>query len=597
MLQITHRRPLLVVLMLLLAAISGCATMDGAGTLPDQQATNAEEQFQRGEFRPAAQTFLALAQANSGGRNHYRLRAAESLREEGDLPASEAALEGVKRKRLTNDEALRFDMLDAEFALAHHEAARALSLLAMPSGQLSPALETRRLELSARAQADSGDAYAAARTRAALDPSLSGPDREQNRGQIVDTLAALDASDLKQRAAGLPASDPLRPWIERALRKQGQSLPLATLRPSRPVGTLQPGTSESWSREGYTASRRIALLLPAAGALKTAAAAIRDGFLAAYFNDRSDGVQRGEVKTYDSGTSPEDALNAYKRAVAEGADRIVGPLSREAVGLLFEQGRLDVPVLALNQADSGVTPPPGSIAFGLLPDAEGAQAAEHLIELGLREAAVIAATDDWAERASLAFRVQYESLGGAIVGEARIKDSEVNYAAAIRQAAGNFQHATGTAVFISMRPQQARLLMPQFKLAGLSLPVYGSSHVYAGSVNPGLDRDLDGLEFCDSPWLLDASAGLPRRDDLARSIESARGSGARLFALGMDAYALLPYMEWLGTHSDSYLPGATGQLASDSFGRVRRLLTWARFDNGVAHPAAGGLSFSNGNAP
>lgn len=235
-------------------------------------------------------------------------------------------------------------------------------------------------------------------------------------------------------------------------------------------------------------------------------------------------------------------------------------------------------------------------AFGLLPDTEGAQAAERMASMGIREAAVIAATDDWAERATLAFRAQFESLGGAIVGEARLREGEVNYASQIRQSVGSFATASNAAVFISMRPQQARLLMPQLRLAGVSVPVMASSHVYSGALNAGLDRDLEGLEFCDAPWLFDASAGLPPRDQIVRGIDSARGSGARLFALGLDAYALMPYMDWLGTHPDSYLPGATGQLASDSFGRVHRLLTWARFENGVARPVSG-LTLGDGRMP
>jgi outer membrane PBP1 activator LpoA protein len=250
----------------------------------------------------------------------------------------------------------------------------------------------------------------------------------------------------------------------------------------------------------------------------------------------------------------------------------------------------------LNQADNGATPPPGSVAFGLLPDTEGAQAAERMASLGIKEAAVIAATDDWAERAALAFRAQFESLGGAVVGEARLKEGEVNYSGVIRQAVGAFATASNAAVFISMRPQQARLLMPQLKLAGVTVPVLASSHVYSGTLNAGLDRDLDGLEFCDAPWLFDASAGLPPRDQIVRGIESARGTGARLFALGFDAYALMPYMDWLGTHPDSYLPGATGQLASDTFGRVHRVLTWARFENGVARPVSG-LTLGDGRMP
>lgn len=577
----------LLLCLLLAAALGGCATMDVAPTAHTAQTASADDLFERGEFRAAATAYLELAKSDSGARGHYRLRAAEALREEGDLTAAAEVLDDVRRKRLVGEDAYRYDLLSAELALNRQAPDEALALLALPDSALPPSLVLRRLELTARAQQALGDRFAAARTRAVLDRSLDGADRENNRSEIVETLAALDAATLKQRGAELPSTDLLRPWIERALRRQGQVLPLALQRPSRPVGTLQPDSNDKWSREGYKGSRRVALLLPSTGALKNAAAAIRDGFFAAWFNDAATGAERGEVKIYDSGQSTEDALKAYQQAVADGADRVVGPLTREAVGALFEQGRLPVPVLALNQADNGATPPPGSVAFGLLPDSEGAQAAERLASLGIKEAAVIAATDDWAERASLAFRAQFESLGGAVIGEARVKEGEVNYTSLIRQAVGAFATASNAAVFISMRPQQARLLVPQLKLAGVTVPVLATSHVYSGSLNAGLDRDLEGLEFCDAPWLFDASAGLPPRDQIVRSIDSARGAGARLFALGLDAYALMPYMDWLGTHPDSYLPGATGQLASDSFGRVHRLLTWVRFENGVARPVSG----------
>jgi len=281
-----------------------------------------------------------------------------------------------------------------------------------------------------------------------------------------------------------------------------------------------------------------------------------------------------------------------------------------AVSAVFGQGRLPVPVLTLNQPEHGEVPPPGSAAFGLSPDTEAAQAAEHMLELGIKSAVIITATDDWAERAALAFRAQLENHNGEIVGDARVKDGEINYSSAIRQAL-NAVPATGAApslpgaapnpaaaatappalgIFISMRPQQARLLLPQVRLAGYTgVPVFATSHVYSGNADPGQDRDLDGVEFCDAPWLFDLTPGAPHYGDITRQLESARGAGARLFALGLDAYALLPYMDWLAQHHDAYLPGATGQLSEDELERVQRLLVWARFDGGIARPINGSL--------
>ena len=124
-------------------------------------------------------------------------------------------------------DAYRYDLLSAELALNRQAPDEALALLALPDSSLPPSLVLRRLELTARAQQALGDRFAAARTRAVLDRSLEGADRENNRTEIVETLAALDAATLKQRGAELPPTDLLRPWIERALRRQGQVLPLA----------------------------------------------------------------------------------------------------------------------------------------------------------------------------------------------------------------------------------------------------------------------------------------------------------------------------------------------------------------------------------
>jgi outer membrane PBP1 activator LpoA protein len=93
-----------------------------------------------------------------------------------------------------------------------------------------------------------------------------------------------------------------------------------------------------------------------------------------------------------------------------------------------------------------------------------------------------------------------------------------------------------TGIFISMRPQQARLLLPQLQIAQVNLPIFATSHVYGGSDDVGANRDLDGLEFCDAPWLFDAQPGLPNRSDIAARLPAARGSAARLFAFGMDAW-------------------------------------------------------------
>ena len=570
---------------LLALALAACATMPDEDETPSADAVRAEQLFKQGDMDQAAAAFRTLADTSGGDLSaHYRLREAEAEREAGDLDGAARTLGDVRRRRLHGAEQIRLDLLDAEIALKHNDPAKAQALLTMPVGDLSPNLRARALELRARADVGVGDRYAAARTRAELDRYLEGADRDANRKEIIETLAALGPDALKTRAEALRPDDPLRPWIEQALRSNGIALARSMPRPNPPVGTLQTGQGEA--TEGYSAPTHVALLLPL-GSLTAVSQSIRDGFLTAYF--AADDAHRPDVRLYDSGKTPADAVAAYKQAVADGADHVVGPLQREAVGELFHQ-TLTAPVLALNHPDTGEVPPPGSAEFGLLPDAEGAQVAEHMHERGILRAAVITADTDWAQRAALAFRAQFEASGGQIVGEAQLRENEVNFKAAIQQAAAGLGDPASAGVFISMRPQQARLLLPQIKIAALSAPVFATSHVYGGDANPGLDRDLDGVEFCDAPWLFGPVPGRPDRAVVGRQLASANGVGARLFAFGMDAYALLPYLGWLLTHPDAYLSGATGDLTADSFGRVHRLIGWARFDQGVAHPVEGALA-------
>ncbi|MHB8678586.1 MAG: penicillin-binding protein activator [Rudaea sp.] len=591
--------------------IAGCAQV-GAPRQEAPDAVAADQAYHQGNFDAAARDFLALADTHPRDGAFYRLRAAEAYLQNGEIDAVARMLPDIRRGGLQGDEPVRYDLLAAEVALSRHDAAGALARLHFSDAGLAAPLHMRALELRARAQAAQGDALDSARTRADLDRLLAGNDRAQNEAQIIATLKSMNPDALRNEAAALQPGDALRPWIDQALHANGGALPVVVLHPNQPVGTLIPQGTQPPQREGYAPARRIALLLPESGPLMAVAQPVRDGFFAAYFAD--DTGQRAPITVYDTGSTPADAVAAYRKAVADGADRIVGPLARDAVSAIFAQGNLPVPVLAFNQPDGAQTPPPGSAAFGLSPDVEAAQAAERMLQQGITHAVVITATEDWAERAALAFRAQFESRNGRILGEARVVDGEVNYSAMIRQTLASVPTSASapalpgaapaattapaapmdTGIFISMRPQQARLLLPQLKLAGYAnVPVFATSHIYAGNYNPGLDRDLDGVQFCDAPWLFDATLGLPRHDDIVRALDSARGAGGRLFAMGMDAYRLLPYMDWLAQHPDSYLPGATGQLAEDRLGRVQRLLTWAQFDNGAAHPVAGGLQTSS----
>jgi outer membrane PBP1 activator LpoA protein len=549
-------------------------------------AQNAATLEQQGQFDQAAQAYLALAAQSSGNGDHYRLLAAEAWRQEGQIQLAAPTLAQIKRQRLTDDEPLRFDLLRAELALTGHDAATALQLTTQPNVTVPPALQLRLLELRARAMEATGDNWGAARSRVQMDAQLSGLDQSQNRRQVLDLLVKLGVEPLKQRAAAMKPGDSMLSWVNEALGRLGVAVAQSQPELQQPVGTLLPGANAN-VREGYKVPQKIALLLPSDGNFAAASESIREGFFAAYIDAGRNHAPRPLVRVYDSRGTADGAVKAYQQAVGDGAQLIVGPLTRAEVAAVFSQPNLPVPLLALNHPDDKQLPAGNISEFGLLPETEGAQAADHMVERGVRHAFVLISTDDFAQRAASAFKAEFAARGGQLDGMTTL--TTFNAAPSGVPPTDATTGPGDAGIFISMRPNQARMLLPQLLVANIHLPVFATSHIYDGIEDATSNRDLEGVEFCDAPWLFDAQPGLPIHADIATQLPGAKDGAARLFAFGMDAWNLVPYLDWLRAHPGSYLPGASGQLTADEFGRVRRVLIWAKFQDGLARPLGGSL--------
>ena len=591
---------LLLPLALLSAVLAGCGGMGTTRQAPPASATVAEQAFADGEFATAAQGFLEAAADQRARRDFFRLRAAEAWREEGDLARARSTLEGVTPKRLQGDERLRLNLLQAELVLDGGNAADALARLALSPESVPNAYRARFHEIRARAAERNGDAFTAAADRALLDRLVPASERAANLRDVDRLLATLDDDTLYARSAALPAGHPLYAYAGRLLTARGLALPRPYERGAALASTahIRPPASA----DGYRPYNRVALILPLNGAIAAAANAVRDGFFTAYFAETR---SKPEVRVYAVGDDTTEAIATYQRAVSEGAQAVVGPLARDSVAALFEQGQVQVPLLALNRGGD-LPPPPGSVSFALAPEDEGIAAAERLDARGWRRALVVAGGDEHAQRSAAAFRERLQRNGGQVVADVRLPDDSPNYAPLIRQALGlagstdvvaagdltieqNRQQVPVDAIFLAIRADQARLFAPQLRVAGVyDVPIVATSQIAAGGANPRLDRELDDVEFADAPWLFTDPPGLPRRETLAETLDSARGAGARLVAFGIDAFRLLGYLDHLMADPNARLPGATGDLRIDGFGNVLRTPAWARFSGGHARPAPDG---------
>ena len=371
--------------LLLSLALSACVPTNVQRSPSELAAVqSADAMARQGQFDQAARAYLALAAQSRVRADSYRLKAAEAWRQEGQIDRATDTLAAIKRDRLTGDEPLRLDLLRAELALKHDDFATAMRLTTQTNVIVPASLQLRLLELRARAMVASGDNWGAARTRVQMDDQLSGYDHAQNRQQILELLAKVGAAPLQQRAAALKPGDRMLPWVNEALTRLGVVVAQAQPELQQPVGTLIPGADAN-VREGYKVPAHIALLLPNDGPYAAASDSVRQGFFAAYLDAGRNHAPRPTVRVYNSQGTAEGAVQAYQQAVKDGANMIIGPLTRSEVAGVFQQAQLPVPLLALNHPDGRQLPAGDVSEFGLLPETEGAQAADHMIDPGIDE--------------------------------------------------------------------------------------------------------------------------------------------------------------------------------------------------------------------
>ena len=404
-----------------------------------------------------------------------------------------------------------------------------------------------------------------AQALARQDASLAGAAREENAAKINRLLAGLDDATLAREAAALPAGDPLYNFAGRALLNRGLPLPRPFDHAGKGFGAANRPPADP---DGYRPPLKLAVLLPLTGDLSRAAAPVRDGLLSGYYGETR---RRPEIAFYDTAGSAGGTLAAYRQAVDAGADLVLGPLGRDDVGALFHAA-LPVPVLALNRAN--VPPPAGSASFSLAPEDDGIEAAEFLVARGARRVLVLSDDDDSTRRAVAAFRAHLQDRGGNVAALLPVADKAGDLSAALQAAA----QAPGgiDAVFLALKPVQARALAAQLAKAGLGgKPRVGTSQLAAGG-DP--KHALDGIAFPSESWSTRGVSGLPPPAVAAKTLPTARGAAARLFAFGYDAWRLSAYLDHLAAHADAKLQGATGTLRLDGFGNVVRTPAWSTWN-------------------
>ena len=351
--------------------------------------------------------------------------------------------------------------------------------------------------------------------------------------------------------------------------------------PSTAHWRFDAGDRPPAERDGYRPPRKLAVLLPLTGSLATAAGPVRDGLLSGYYGEHR---RRPDLVFYDTLGTAYGAVAAYERAVAEGADQVVGPLGRDEVDAVFARTTATVPVLALNRAGA---PPANSASYALAPEDEGTAAADFLAARGALRVLVLSSGDDNARRSIDALRTRLQEHGGDVVQLLAVVGESAPDLVAPMQAALQAEGGVD-AVFLALRGPQARLAAAQVSAAGLSgRPRVATSQLLSGTGNAGEDAALDGIAFPSDAWSVSGTPGLPAARQAADMLPTARGPAARLFAFGYDAWLLSAYLPHLASSTTAEVSSASGVLRMGSEGHVLRTPAWSTFSSGHVVPLAG----------
>jgi hypothetical protein len=345
----------------------------------------------------------------------------------------------------------------------------------------------------------------------------------------------------------------------------------------------------------------VALLLPLSGRTGAAGITVRDGFMTAYYQVPVS--QRPRLRVFD--TAEISAAEAITRARAEGAEFIVGPLTRDEVTAAADMGEAKPPILALNFLPPDRTAPAGFYQFALSPEDEARQVARRMLADDHRRGVAVVPEGDWGARVLAAFRQELEAGGGVLLADVALDSTRTDWAPEITQVLRinesnarykRLESVLGTKlefeprrradldfIFAPAPAATARLVRPQlrFHFAG-DVATYATSDAF--EPDPSANEDMEGLMFPDMPWMLGGELSESVRSVAREAWPTGGPRRNRLFAFGFDAFRLAVALRGMGVSSNVNVDGLTGRLTLDPDRRVRRDLAWARLHNGQTQP-------------
>ena len=603
--------------LLLLLAVSSCGTVDKlpkpGDDSPSAQIATAEKLAKRGDYTKAAEIYWNTAQqVDSPIREEYQLRAAELQIEANNYPLAYQYLGLINEQNLTFELIPRKRISEAEIAI--HEKRFNDALVRLPTDLITraPEYKTNILQLRATALAGIGDTFASLLTQVELSSLLTDQvAAAQSQNEIWRLLASARDDQLNQWLD--TDNDILRGWIELAQTKRAPYTNIEQL--SYAINEWKASHANHPASENLLTSiledyenyfvvpNKVALLLPMTGRYAKIADVIYAGIKSAR-ELQTDQQYTPELMLYDTGDDPSQIMHFYNQAVNEGAEFVIGPLKKDAATIVAQQPELPIPVLTLNYLAKEQSTPSNLFQFGLFPEDEAIQVAERASLDEHFSAIIITPVGEWGERLANAFQFRFEELGGITLDTQFYASNETDFSAPLKlalqldQSEDRYRQLRSVLgqnlefeprrrqdvdmIFLVASPRVARLMRPQINYYyATDLPVYSTSHIFAGIENIARDRDINGVIYCDIPWLLQPT---PDHELIREILVLESGDSYQLLprfaALGIDAYHLPVKLAELAALPYERFNGLTGNIKMRSGNKLFRELNWAQFIEG-----------------
>ncbi|HCM9489508.1 MULTISPECIES: penicillin-binding protein activator [Enterobacter cloacae complex] len=320
------------------------------------------------------------------------------------------------------------------------------------------------------------------------------------------------------------------------------------------------------------------------------------------------------LKIYDTSAQPLDQVLAQVQQ--DGASIVVGPLLKNNVEALMKSDTT-LNVLALNQPEQ-VQNRANICYFALSPEDEARDAARHIHEQGKQAPLLLIPRSTLGDRVANAFAQEWQTLGGGVVLQQKF-GSAAELRAGVNGGAGialngspvsaslpqqqsvtiggltipapptDAQISGGGKVdsaYIVATPEEIAFIKPMIAMRNGSqsgATLYASSRSAQGTAGPDFRLEMEGLQYSEIPMLAGSNPQL-----MQQALGAVRNdySLARLYAMGVDAWALANHFTQMRQVPGFELNGNTGDLTADQDCVINRKLSWLKYQQGQIVPAS-----------